>query len=551
MKKIKITFEYNKAMFTQLFEPYRKFSYVKQIAKNYFYLLKDDTRLFYQNKDITNCNTMLLNELFHNNDKAYLKLFSINSYIHSKSINNNNNKILLKSNSFVNVNRSLQYKPLLKLSNNNFPITKHNIKCKCNSKYPYTAQFYCRYCNEFICKKCRNAPTHFNHSAIEINLYDLNKSAQLYALTLQSELVMNNRTIKNNYNKYQQETFVNINQQHESFLHKLQMIINIYKEMSDVITLSNEKLCNINKAVYNYETNLKTTNSDIENILVDIYNMKKLQGKEMSVDEFKNIYERINSKEKEMFELNCDAISYSVGYEIETKIKEMYKKLNAIVDDVLNCRIQLGLNTKTYEDYCIIKELKVNLYESVASVAESNNVVEVHDEEEKEYVDKGIQHEEDNDDNVIEANNCNDNEEIVSNDRNDMCEEKEDENVKLLPPIKDKSKQGPLKEKEFVDKVIEVTKNENNNVIDLVTFEDIINSNNKNENNVYLNILNEKYKCVYNINNDDMNISNENEEDNYNNNDDIDFNNNDNNTNENVFNYRYDDNNNSNYFLEE
>jgi hypothetical protein len=190
----------------------------------------------------------------------------------------------------------------------------------------------------------------------------------------------------------------------------------------------------------------------------------------------------------------------------------------------------------------------VNLYESVASVAESNNVVEVHDEEEKEYVDKGIQHE---DDNVNEGNNCNDNEEIVSDDKNNMCEEKEDDNVKLLPPIKDKSKQGPLKEKEFVDKVIEFTKNENNDVIDLVTFEDIINSNNKNVNDVYLNMLNEKYKCVYNINNDDINISNENEEDNYNNNDDIDFNNNDNNTNENVFNYRYDDDNNSNYFLEE
>lgn len=488
-KKIRITFEYNNARFTDVVEPYRKLSYAKQIAKNYFFPLKGDTRMFYQNKDITNCNNMLLGELFNHKEKAYIKLIPLTKRIDTE-VKRSNNKLSIDDIALSNPKKEQQRKALLRKSANASPLQATPlIKCACNSVSNCKVTYYCRHCNEFICSTCRNDDTHSIHPVINIDLRNLNESAKLYAITVQSELVFHNRKIKEDYMNYQKANFIDASVRYEQLLQKLRAIQEMYTEMNEIVTLTNEKMNMLQSVIKSYESNAKEVNTELEQILIDIYNIQKVQGKQMKFEEFKNICEMIHLKEKGIVEHCKDAVSYSIGYELTKKIDMMYNKLDKVIDEVHNWKVPLKLDVYTYENFTIVKECK-----------------EKGDNDEFNHDDTNTDNNNINDDNNSNDDNGDEEEgnDDDDNDNDDINNQDEDDEKKQLPPIKEKGKQIPQKEQEFVEQVTENDKKQQqqqqpNNTDDVVAFDDIVNNdenNNEIQNDYYVD-LNNKFHNVY------------------------------------------------------
>ena len=436
--------------------------------------------MFYQNKDITNCNNMLLGELFTHKEKAYIKLIPLTKRIETEVKRSNNNNILsIDEVSLSKTKKEQQRKALLRKSANASPMQSTPlIKCACNSLPTCKVTYYCRHCNEFICSTCRNGDSHSTHPVINIDLRNLNESAKLYAITVQSELVFHNRKIKEDYMNYQKANFIDASVRYEQFLQKLRAIQDMYTEMNEIVTLTNEKMNMLQSVIKSYESNAREVNAELEQILIDIYNIQKVQGKQMKFEEFKNICEMIHLKEKGIVE-NCkDAVSYSIGYELTKKIDMMYNKLDKVIDEVHNWRVPLKLDVYTYENFTIVKECKDKV-----------------DNEE-------FEHDNDNDNDVKGNEVCDDNEEEgddgIENQEEDDNDNNEGDEKKQLPPIKEKGKQIPQKEQEFVEQVMENDKKQLN-TDEVVPFDEIVNNDDENNEiqNDYYADLNNKFHNVY------------------------------------------------------
>ena len=239
----------------------------------------------------------------------------------------------------------------------------------------------------------------------------------------------------------------------------------------------------LQSVIKSYESNAKEVNTELEQILIDIYNIQKVQGKQMKFEEFKNICETIHLKEKGIVEHCKDAVSYSIGYELTKKIDMMYNKLDKVIDEVHNWKVPLKLDVYTYENFTIVKECKEkgdNDEFNHDTNTDNNNV---------------------NDDNSNDDDNG-DEEEGNDDDNDDINNQDEDDEKKQLPPIKEKGKQIPQKEQEFVEQVMENEKKQQqqpNNTDNVVPFDNIVNNdenNNEIQNDYYVD-LNNKFHNVY------------------------------------------------------
>ena len=277
---------------------------------------------------------------------------------------------------------------------------------------------------------------------------------------------------------YQKANFIDASVRYEQFLQKLRAIQDMYTEMNEIVTLTNEKMNMLQSVIKSYESNAREVNAELEQILIDIYNIQKVQGKQMKFEEFKNICEMIHLKEKGIVE-NCkDAVSYSIGYELTKKIDMMYNKLDKVIDEVHNWRVPLKLDVYTYENFTIVKECKDKV-----------------DNEE-------FEHDNDNDNDVKGNEVCDDNEEEgddgIENQEEDDNDNNEGDEKKQLPPIKEKGKQIPQKEQEFVEQVMENDKKQLN-TDEVVPFDEIVNNDDENNEiqNDYYADLNNKFHNVY------------------------------------------------------
>ena len=151
----------------------------------------------------------------------------------------------------------------------------------------------------------------------------------------------------------------------EIFLRKLQEVQEMYQKMMEIVTLSNEKMNNIDMLINDYQNNSVITNKEIERILIDIYNVQKGKNgkgrRRMTFDEYKDICENLNSKEVNFIEKSSDILSYRINYEITQKVDALYDKLEKILDDVLKYEIPLKLDINSYYTYEIIKNYKDSL----------------------------------------------------------------------------------------------------------------------------------------------------------------------------------------------
>jgi len=139
-KKIKISLEYNGNVVNIECEQYKPIRSLKDKAGKIFYPLNSDTRLVYNNKDLTPYETVALGDFFKNKTNIHIKVFQI-----------------------VNFNakeQNVNYAHLSNSPNVNFKSYGGNVvNCSCGND---SASYYCRTDKTFICKNCRMNVNYIN-----------------------------------------------------------------------------------------------------------------------------------------------------------------------------------------------------------------------------------------------------------------------------------------------------------------------------------------------------------------------------------------------------
>ena len=141
LKKIKLNLEYEGRIITSEIPPYKSISYIKDLAKNIFYIKNKEIELIYINKDITQYENYIIGDFFKRKNPITIK-------VQTELINTN------KSTNEI-------------MKNKKYKLDKSNFFCSCGRDF---IENYCRNCKNFICNICRINQTHIKHKISQIDI---------------------------------------------------------------------------------------------------------------------------------------------------------------------------------------------------------------------------------------------------------------------------------------------------------------------------------------------------------------------------------------------
>ena len=371
LKKIKVNLEYEGRIISSQVPPYKTLNYLKELAKNVFYLTNSEIQMIYSHKDITQFDNYIIGDFFKRKNPISIKI----------------NTLIINSKSTNDIRKKRKYK-----------LDKANFLCSCNRDLIAN---YCRNCKMFICNSCRINQIHIKHKVTQVDTDNLVESVKLYALTLQNDISLNIKKTQDNIEKLENnDNKDDISNRHELIKQKFDTIFNIYSDCINNLNNNN----NIEQVVIDYKNQTDNTNIEIEKTLQKIYNKYTKGRKEMTQDDFIKYFKLLSEKEDDLQNQSNDIISLRVNDDIKERMKLIYDKIEQILDFTLNAKNTLGVSSET--DYLFNLVLK--------------------NKKEKEEINN-----EENDNNNNENTNNNEENENEDNDSDNNNEENEEEKRKL------------------------------------------------------------------------------------------------------------------------
>ena len=374
LKKIKLNLEYEGRIITSEIPPYKSISYIKDLAKNIFYIKNKEIELIYINKDITQYENYIIGDFFKRKNPITIK-------VQTELINTN------KSTNEI-------------MKNKKYKLDKSNFFCSCGRDF---IENYCRNCKNFICNICRINQTHIKHKISQIDIENLVESVKLYAITLQNDILLNIKKSEEYKEKINNENKNELIERHEIIKNKLDSVLNIYNNC--VYSLNNNNN-NIEKIINEYKNETNSTNKEIENIIQKIYNKYTKGKRNMTQIEFKNYFKLLSEKDDILQNQSNKIISFRVNDDFKRRMNLIYDKIEQILDLTLNAKNPLGIGNES--NY---------LFNLILNNNNNNNQEENYykEKEEKENNNKEREENEENNNNENEENNNNENEENNNN----------------------------------------------------------------------------------------------------------------------------------------
>ena len=388
LKKIKLNLEYEGRIITSEIPPYKPISYIKDLAKNIFYIKNKEIELIYVNKDITQYENYIIGDFFKRKNPITIK-------VQIQLINTNKSTIEI-------------------IKNKKYKLDKSNFFCSCGRDF---IENYCRNCKDFICNLCRINQTHIKHKISQIDIENLVESVKLYAITLQNDILLNIKKSEEYNEKINNENKNELIQRHELIKNKLDSVLNIYNNC--VYHLNNNNN-NIEKIINEYKNETNSTNKEIENIIQKIYNKYTKGKRNMSQNEFKNYFQILSEKDDILQNQSNKIISFRVNDDFKRRMNLIYDKIEQILELTLNAKNPLGIGNES--NYLFNLIINNNNQEN-----HINNEVENNFYKEKEENDNKNENEENNNNNN-EENNVNENEENNNNENEENNNNENEEN---------------------------------------------------------------------------------------------------------------------------
>ena len=340
LDNIKINFEYKENNISLDVPPYKNIKYLKDLVKKKFRPKNlEIIQLFYQNKNISKKEDLIIGDVFKNQYSINIKVVE------------NIEKIKIPAS--INI-ESENIKPV-KLTEEE----KNFFKCSCSEKL---INNYCRNCKQLLCNTCRINDIHKNHKVIQINPYDLNESCNLYSLILQGE-ISNNIKIKENFKKlkFNEKKFDEFSSKHEIIQNKFDEVYKKYEEALKIIDIDpqNNEI-NIDNMIKEYKENTKNINNELDNISNDIYKTYIQKKKRMKCEKFNEILDKLSEKDDELEKCSKDIYKYIIYNKITENLYKMYEEIEKALDNILNSKTLFNIDKDSNLIYEKIKNDKKN-----------------------------------------------------------------------------------------------------------------------------------------------------------------------------------------------
>ena len=386
-------------------------------------------KLYYKNRELTPFLNYTIGQFFKK-----LKKIDILVKDSSRMDNMFDNQLLLNSNfnfehlNKLNSNNTLQInRTLSSKSKSNLPKNQRAMTfCWDCKKFPIN--IFCRDCGAFICKYCRmdfeNA--HYSHRTITLYPENLAKSANLYKNVLIEDLneVEKINMNRNKINKEKMQININIEEKKNHLAMKINRLINkinqiksYQKEINYYIKNKdkckqkvNQAIKEVNNISNEYVVQQNETTNEENNILNN-----NITSSKNNVKDLKEIFTKMNTIEKNTAKI-C---------KIGKTIKEW---------EEINRKLENALKTVENRIYMIIEEAadgdELN-YDKSNEKAETNNINNIMEENEKNDVKEEIKEDEKNKINKEEKKELNlntkGNEEKKESGNNEEVEEEEED----------------------------------------------------------------------------------------------------------------------------
>ena len=386
-------------------------------------------KLYYKNRELTPFLNYTIGQFFKK-----LKKIDILVKDSSRMDNMFDNQLLLNSNfnfehlNKLNSNNTLQInRTLSSKSKSNLPKNQRAMTfCWDCKKFPIN--IFCRDCGAFICKYCRmdfeNA--HYSHRTITLYPENLAKSANLYKNVLIEDLneVEKINMNRNKINKEKMQININIEEKKNHLAMKINRLINkinqiksYQKEINYYIKNKdkckqkvNQAIKEVNNISNEYVVQQNETTNEENNILNN-----NITSSKNNVKDLKEIFTKMNTIEKNTAKI-C---------KIGKTIKEW---------EEINRKLENALKTVENRIYMIIEEAadgeELN-YDKSNEKAETNNINNIMEENEKNDVKEEIKKDEKNKINKEEKKELNlntkGNEEKKESGNNEEVEEEEED----------------------------------------------------------------------------------------------------------------------------
>ena len=327
---IKIIFEYKNRTFSSEIAPYEKIASLESLAKKTIFNLKkgdktkEEISLTYHNQDLETINNLLIGDYFSKNKIIKIQIVP---------------KIIKKARTFTD--KSIDF---------NDPIMK-SLSCTCGK---FLINNYCRNDKIFICNNCKNK-YHKDHKSIKVNINNLSDGVKNYATTIQKEINFNLSDSKKYFDKFNNQNFIEANIRQETIKKKYDKLNAIYNSIMEKLDFNDMDENKMNE--YLQET--KKYNNEINNILNQVNINSQNSNYKMTIDEFKQYFNKLNQKDKVITNISANTNIYRIKYEINEKLHHINNQIENIIDNALKSKNPLGISDENMEIYkSILNESK-------------------------------------------------------------------------------------------------------------------------------------------------------------------------------------------------
>ena len=379
-KRIKVVLNYNNESYTIDVQRFKKLKYIKEKAYKYFYPIKTDIVIKYNNKSLDSLLEQSIGLIFNEKtfvrlmifslpgvsksikikSKNYKKNLNLNINNVSKANNNNNylispnkNEILINNNSKIKYNITKINKSAEKSKAENSSIKtdvsnnrKNNLNLNKNGrkKLPpikkeksdiidfnncieciknITSE-YCRKCNKFLCLNCANK----NHSKEDHKLIEIDNNEKINIYRYKEELNKELYDSLKSFDSINIDESIDINKDIEKYRKNFNGII---KSLVDVAKGIKENLNEENHKELNKEENkeiiikrLKKTKNEINNELKE-YNENK------GIDIFRELNLKDRTINKLIKEYKCETYDEFINNKIQNLFLDIENEFDNVV----------------------------------------------------------------------------------------------------------------------------------------------------------------------------------------------------------------------------
>jgi hypothetical protein len=324
---LKFVIEYQTRQVPVKLKPHQQILDIKDLAARAFFLLREEIKLTFENRDISQYDVARVGEFFKGKKNIFIKVMLVTPK-----------------------QRKL---PMSKQLNS----TK--AKCPCSLCKEASSVVFCRKCAVFLCDTCSKSQAHFMHRDAVYEHKTKETSAKNYAWMLLNEI----NAYKTNVKEHNSEISNNdVEEKYNNIKQKYDTVLDLYSNMMNHVDVD------INANVGNDDSikNVNKIKEELDTVVYGLYKEYSKGKKKMNGEQFEKMYNDIYTKENTVKNAFTVVNAETVKNELSKGKKRVDDEITKIINEQLINDIPLGLNIDTYRLYNqIITDKNINTISNV------------------------------------------------------------------------------------------------------------------------------------------------------------------------------------------